>query len=660
MGIFGRTMPTLAATSVNRTDTSAARGIDAPTRSRASVIAARTTGSIETRKVYSGREGFCVESGRHGMLARRFLIGAWAVAFLFSLPVRAAAQKSAFIDAFIDFHLALSGTYGDEGPRVMAALERMAISLDAWERANREAEQSLKARASTTPADFALLYIDELRLDDAITSIQAAIDLEPRRASYHELLGLLEQATGRPVQAGTPFMRAHNLDPTDRIATYLLAAHVADQGDGDAAPLAAAMATPISDRGPLVWPFPPLALLDDLSSRSMPVFSPPLYAAGFEAMAMGRLRDGLDRFRGATAEDPLIVDPAVRTPSVRAGISALRDRRGSEAITQLAAAAAAFPSSSETHRALGVAYRAVGRLQDSVAQFETAVRLAPRYQRARLALGTTLMEAGRLAEAERVLRQTIEVMPASGDARWALAQLYERLDRGSDAVVTLEAATSLTVMAGKSHLYWRIAQLAHGYQRDHARVIAVLSRRAWLLPGEAGAHQDLGLAYYRAGRMDEGLIELQMARLLGREDAEMLTAIGHIHLAAGRLDEAERTARQAVALDPDLPQARYILGTTLQRTGRSEEAAQHLNALRQLQTTAIEAQRRTFAIDSAVNHARHLARAGQLVQSATAYERAVRLGAEPDVLRELAAIYAKLGRSEDRARALARAQERQP
>jgi tetratricopeptide (TPR) repeat protein len=594
------------------------------------------------------------------MLARRFVVGAWAVAFLISLPVGAAAQKSAFIDAFIDFHVALSGTYGDEGPRVTAALDRMEVSLDAWERANREAEQALKARGNATPIDLAVLYVDELRLDDAITSIRAAIDGEPRRASYHELLGLLEQATGRPLGAGAAFLAAHSLDPTDRIATYLLAAHIADQGDGDTAPLAAAMATVTPERGPVVWPFPRLALLDDLSSRSAPVFSPPLYAVGFEAMAAGRFREGLNRFRTAAAEDPLIADQAVHSPRARAGIIALRDRRGSEAITELEAAASAFPSSSETHRALGVAYRAVGRLQDGVAQFETAVRLAPRYQRARIALGTTLMEAGRLAEAERALREAIAVLPASGDARWALAQLYERLDRGTDAVATLEAAIPLTVMAGKSHLYWRIAQLAHAYRRDHARVIGVLSKRAWLLPGEAGAHRDLGLAYYRAGRMDEGLIELQMARLLGREDAEMLTAVGHIHLAAGRLDAAERTARQAVALDPDLPSARYILGTTLQRTGHTEEAAEHLNALRQLQTRAIEGQRRSFAIDSAVNHARHLARAGQLAEAAAAYEAAVKLGAEPDVLRELAAMYARLGRSEDRARALARAEALQP
>ena len=54
-----------------------------------------------------------------------------------------------------------------------------------------------------------------------------------------------------------------------------------------------------------------------------------------------------------------------------------------------------------------------------------------------------------------------------------------------------------------------------------------------------------------------------------------------------------------------------------------------------------------------MHEAGQLARTGRLVEAAAAYEKAGTLGAPADVYRELAAIYAKLGRSEDRARALA-------
>src|SRR5689334_12655174 len=165
------------------------------------------------------------------MPARCVVISAFALAFLFSLPVRAAAQKSVFVDAFIEFHSALYGTYGDEGPRVTAALDRMASSLDVWEQANREAERSLKARTGTTPADLALLYADQHRLDDAAAAIRTAIAADPSRPAYHVFEGLLDQATGRLADANRAFAAARVLDPMDPMAAYLAAA--AAPGDPD-------------------------------------------------------------------------------------------------------------------------------------------------------------------------------------------------------------------------------------------------------------------------------------------------------------------------------------------------------------------------------------------------------------------------------------------
>jgi tetratricopeptide (TPR) repeat protein len=596
------------------------------------------------------------------MPARRSIVAVWAVAFLFSLPARATAQKYAFLDAFIEFHSALPGTYGDEGPRVIAALDRMATSLDSWEQLNRNAEEALRARPGTTPADVALLEIDRWRLDDALDAMDRAITINPRRASYYVLRGLLLHKTGQTKRAGADFDVAHALDPADSIAAYLLAAHLAEEGGSDRlAPLVATLlATAEQGAPPATTPFPKLALVDDLSAK-VPVFSPPVYADGFASFAAGRFREAIERFRATAERDPLVIDEAGRNPHVRAGIRALREGQGREAIAELEAATSALPTSPEAHRVLGVAYRAVGRLAESIAQFETAVRLGrgvAEVQRPRIALGTTLMEAGRLEDAERVLRDTVATFPASGDARWALAQVYERLDRATDAVAILEATMPLTVIAGQSHLYWRIAELAHGYWRDNDRVIAMLSKRTRLLLNVPETHKDLGMAYYRAGRADEALAELLMATLLHYEDAEMFGAMGQIHLAAGRLALAATITRRAVVLDPNLAQARYVLGSTLRRLGQLDQATEQLNAFQRLQAAKFEAQRRGFEIDATVQRARQLARAGRLVEAATAYERAGTLGAPADIYRELAAIYAKLGRASDRARALARAEAR--
>ena len=178
--------------------------------------------------------------------------------------------------------------------------------------------------------------------------------------------------------------------------------------------------------------------------------------------------------------------------------------------------------------------------------------------------------------------------------RWALADVYERLDRGKDAEEALGPATSLTVVAGKAQLYWRIAQLAHLYRRDYARVIDLTAQRAWLLLNEPHAHKDLGMAHYRAGHEDAALVELLMATLLGLEDGETLGAIGQLHLAAERLDLAERTLRRAIALAPDLPHPHYALGMTLRRLDKLREADEELTTFKRLQAAALDKQRREF------------------------------------------------------------------
>jgi len=528
---------------------------------------------------------------------RASVASAWAVALLLLLPVRASAQKDAFLDAFVTFHSALPGTYGDEGAVVTASLERMTAALDEWERTARAAEAQLKANAAATPAELALLYVDQRRLSEAIVVTNAALVAEPRRAPLHIFHGLLLEASGQT--AGGAFETARQLDPSDPIAAYLVAARLADVGGGDAVlRLADTLQAAIGRNGARrVTPFFSFALVDDLSAK-IPIFSPPTYANGFTSMMAGRFREALAQFRDAAARDPLVIDPAASHERVRLGIAALRSNRGAAAVEQLEAAVAAMPASSEAHRVLGVVYRAVGRVRDSIGQFESAATLAPEYERARVSLGTALAETGRLDDAARVLRDTIVSLPASGSARWALSDVYERLERGPDAITVLDEATLLTVVAGKSQLYWRIAQLAHGYRRDYAHVIDVLSRRARLIPNEPHAHKDLGLAHARAGRDDEALVELRMAMLLGLEDAEMLATIGQAHVNAARYDAAEAPLRRAIALDPNLAQPRYALGITLQRLNRRDEATEQLEAFQRLQQAAFEAQRRKFEEDT--------------------------------------------------------------
>jgi Flp pilus assembly protein TadD len=73
-----------------------------------------------------------------------------------------------------------------------------------------------------------------------------------------------------------------------------------------------------------------------------------------------------------------------------------------------------------------------------------------------------------------------------------------------------------------------------------------------------------------------------------------------IDLNAGRYtlaELAEEVLRRAVTLEPDSAQARYALGSTLLRLGRTDEAKAQLDEFQRLQAAALEKQRHTFELE---------------------------------------------------------------
>ena len=175
-------------------------------------------------------------------------------------------------------------------------------------------------------------------------------------------------------------------------------------------------------------------------------------------------------------------------------------------------------------------------------------------------------------------------------------ELYERAGRGTDAIAQLEEAAALPVPAGRGRLLWRLADVAHQLH-DRERVVSALVRRTRLMPNDADAHRSRGLAYQRAGRDGQALIELLIASLLGPEDAEMLSVMGRIHLNAGRADAAETVLQRAVVLDAKSAEARYALGRTLMQLGRTVEGQRQLAEFKTLRAAQIDEFRRMLDLE---------------------------------------------------------------
>jgi tetratricopeptide (TPR) repeat protein len=600
---------------------------------------------------------------------------ALAAALIVLTPSAASAQRQPFVEHLITFRSLLFGPYGDEGPRASEEIERLSAALSAWDRSAR-AEGDALSRG---------------RYVDALSEVDAALKINPQGRALHTLRGRLLDTLGRETEAAAAYQRAWDLDRTDPVNAYLAFSALPPAQSPDTSesipPTIVALLDALAVRTAVARsgskPILELSLIPDDASTS-PLFAPVAYAGGFEAIAAGNYAEALARFRATAARDPLIIDPVSRSEPMSIGISMLRAGRMQEAIAPLESAAAKHPDSSEVHRILGTTYGAVGNDAKAIEHLQLTVRLAPADERGRLALARALGDAGRLDEAAQSIRETISVLPGSAEARWALADVLEKAGRGIEAARELDAAAALPLLAGRTALNWRAAEI-YDLHQNFDRVTALLRQRVRLTPNNPAVHRQLGLVQSRLGRTDEAFAELAMADLLGGADAESLTALGQLHLGAGRLEDAEAVLRRAVAMEPDRQDARYALGRTLLQQGRAGEAREQLDAFQRLRDRAMDDQRRTFEIDklraeaaqqSAAGHAKEaaaiwgqivdrlpgspefrvaaadaLVAIGEFQKAAGHLEKAATFGAWPAVQSRLAEVYAKLGRREESERA---------
>ncbi len=97
-----------------------------------------------------------------------------------------------------------------------------------------------------------------------------------------------------------------------------------------------------------------------------------------------------------------------------------------------------------------------------------------------------------------------------------------------------------------------------------------------IAPEKLPAHHILGRILLLQQKPEEAVVELERAAALQPDSAGIQLDLGSAYEAAKKPDKAEAAYREALRLDETLTRAHYNLGTLLARTGRREEAAQHI------------------------------------------------------------------------------------
>ena len=161
-------------------------------------------------------------------------------------------------------------------------------------------------------------------------------------------------------------------------------------------------------------------------------------------------------------------------------------------------------------------------------------------------------------------RPRAELLPPA-----ALAELALLLNAGRFAELE-HGARRLLERQPDSGLLWQL--LAVALQRQRKDALDALQRASALLPGDAGAHNNLGNALAQRGRWDDAAASYQQALALNPAFAEAHNNLGNVWRARGRLEDAVTCYRCALQFKPGYAEAHHNLADALLALGRVDAA----------------------------------------------------------------------------------------
>jgi protein O-GlcNAc transferase len=251
-------------------------------------------------------------------------------------------------------------------------------------------------------------------------------------------------------------------------------------------------------------------------------------------------------------------------------VAAVRDRADmlalagdfANALPLLRELIAASPAEAALHRQLATALDATGAAEEAVACYRRALALDPADARAHDELGRLLGRRGEMADAAEHLRTAVKLDPSLISARAALGDLLCRAGRHAEGVAELEAALALDPGNWPAALRLGTALASLGAEQQ-ARAMDCFRRVIAFSPGNAVAHLQLGLAFWRRGDAAPAIALAEQAARLDPKLAVAHGSLGSMLRGVGRTTEAVASLRAALALNPDDAAACFHLGMCL-------------------------------------------------------------------------------------------------
>jgi tetratricopeptide (TPR) repeat protein len=189
---------------------------------------------------------------------------------------------------------------------------------------------------------------------------------------------------------------------------------------------------------------------------------------------------------------------------------------------------------------------------------------------------------GRYLDSVIAWKRAEAITPLDDRSRFTLAMAYVRLNRRDWARTELEKLTG-SQPQNPLYLYW-LARLDYDAQ-SYTTAVARLQKVIALDPKMMRAYDSLGLCYDYLGQSAEAIKSynraVELNRLQTKPSPWPLVDLAVTLIAVNQLAGAEKSLREALGYDSELPQAHYQLGRVLEMRGDYQAAVE---ALRQAAT----------------------------------------------------------------------------
>jgi protein O-GlcNAc transferase len=222
----------------------------------------------------------------------------------------------------------------------------------------------------------------------------------------------------------------------------------------------------------------------------------------------------------------------------------------------------AAPNDAALHRKLGSALQASEAVEEAMVCYRRAIALDPGEARAHDELGRILGRRGDLHGAGEHLRAAIRLDPNLVSARGARGDLLCRAGRWREGIAELEAALALDANNWALNLHLGTALSSHAAERL-GEAMDCFRRVIALAPGNAVAHLQLGLAFWKRGDAPPAIALAERAVRLDPKLAAGHGALGAMLRSAGRVEEAIASLRAALDIEPNDGGACFHLGACL-------------------------------------------------------------------------------------------------